>query len=70
MAFRAENQKILLNLDQIENLLGLTNGAEVVGLDLTRDPPMLAVLIYNPGADTETTFLESEVPALIRREQQ
>lgn len=69
MAFRSENQKMLLNLDQIENLLQLPDGLEVVGLDVRRDPPLLSVLIYNPHIDPADTFLQSEVPVVIREDQ-
>lgn len=69
MAFRSENQKMMFNLDQIENLLQLPDGLEVVGLDIRRDPPLLLVLIYNPYIDPEDTFLESEVPIIVREDQ-
>ena len=70
MAFRPENQKIILNLDQIENLLGLSGGVEVVGLELIRDPPLLSVLLYNPNAhDPDRSMLGEEVPILVRGDQ-
>jgi hypothetical protein len=61
MAFRAENQKILLTMTGVEKLLGLPEGVEVTGFHARRDPPVLEIFLYNPHAPFEVST-EQELP--------
>lgn len=66
MAFRSENQKIVLNLREVEELLGLPEGIEVTGFQSHRDPAFLEIFLFNPHLPDEQSSVryDSELPII------